>query len=63
MNELQTSGQTADDSSMAEASRELMKKLVIKLRWMGMEDEARRVQRSLCQTRPDGVPAPELETD
>ena len=35
---------------------------MIKLRWMGMEKEARRIQRSLCQAGPaDGALAPETD--
>jgi hypothetical protein len=62
MNELQTPRPFADDLFRADTSRWL-KKLVIKLRWVGMEEEARRLQRSLCQARPpDGAFACEPET-
>jgi hypothetical protein len=51
MNELLILQPVADDLFLADTSRWL-KKLVIKLRWVGMEEEARRLQRSLCQTWP-----------
>lgn len=51
MNDRQISRPIADDLLLADTSRWL-KKLVIKLRWVGMEEEARRLQRSLCQTWP-----------
>jgi hypothetical protein len=43
MNALRTPGHIVDDPAGADASHTLAK-LVIKLRWMGMEEEARRVQ-------------------
>jgi hypothetical protein len=62
MSGLQAPRPTADDSSDADASRSLAK-LVIKLRWMGMEEEARRVQRSLCRAGLEGAFVPESATD
>ena len=47
MSALQTPGHIVDDPAGADASHTLAK-LVIKLRWIGMEEEARRVQRSLA---------------
>jgi hypothetical protein len=62
MNDLPTSRHFAEDLFLADTSRWL-KKLVIKLRWMGMEEEARRVQNSLCQNWPaDGALACKPET-
>jgi hypothetical protein len=48
MNELHTSRALAQDLLLTDTSRRL-KKLMIKLRWMGMEEEARRLRKSLCQ--------------
>jgi hypothetical protein len=64
MNELQRSSPTPDPASLAEAPRALMRTLLIKLRWMGMEEEARRVQSCLRRARlSDGMLASEPETD
>jgi hypothetical protein len=62
MNDIHTSPPIADDLFLADPSRWL-KKLVIKLRWVGMEEEARRLQRSLCPAwLADGASARRAET-
>jgi hypothetical protein len=53
MSELHRSPQAADQPSLADASREILQR-IIKLRQMGMEREARRLQRTLAQAPPAG---------
>jgi hypothetical protein len=57
--------QLPDDVAEQRASNELIK-LIRKLRWIGMEEEAERVQKDLttCRVRPtDSVVAASRETD
>jgi hypothetical protein len=64
MNEPQTSSPNPDAAPLAETSL-AMKTLLIKLRWIGMEEEeARRVQSRLCRGRSAaGALAAGPETD
>jgi hypothetical protein len=63
MNEPQTSSPNPDVAPLAETSL-AMKTLLIKLRWIGMEEEARRVQSRLCRGRSAaGALAAGPETD
>lgn len=48
MSELHRSPQSADQSALADASREILRR-IIKLRSMGMEAQARRLQLTLSQ--------------
>ena len=53
MNELHKSQQAADQTALTDASREILHR-IIRLRWMGMERQARRLQRTLLQAPPAG---------
>jgi hypothetical protein len=48
MSELHRSPQSADQSALADAERDILHR-IIKLRWMGMEAQARRLQLTLSQ--------------
>ena len=63
MSELHRSPQAAGQRALADTSSEILHR-IIKLRWMGMEEQARRLQRTLSQAqRTDGGITAEREAD
>jgi hypothetical protein len=54
MQDIQTTQQDDSDSSFSRETPGELVRRILKLRWMGMEEEARRLQKRLSQAGPAG---------